>query len=65
MRSRKSRLKVAASIVIHTPGKMNKRGRKDVAKWLRRHADMLVKHGEMYDPVVFRGRYYYTVSKRA
>jgi hypothetical protein len=50
-------LKSAAIITIKAPGKMTKAGRKDIAAWLRRHASMLLKHGEQYTDGRFTGRY--------
>lgn len=40
--------KRAASIVIHAPGKMTKRGRADIAAWLRRQATHLLRNGDQY-----------------
>ncbi len=51
--------KVAASVHIRDADKMTAKGRRDIAKWLRQHADFLLKHGDEYAPR-FRGRYIYT-----
>lgn len=52
--------KSAAIVTIHAPGKMTKRGRKNIATWLRRHALMLLKDGDKYTEGRFTGRYIYT-----
>jgi hypothetical protein len=59
MTKRKS-AKSAASITIKSPGKMTKRGRKDIATWLRQHANWLTKYGDEYTTGRFTGRYFYT-----
>lgn len=38
----------AATLTIKSPGKMTKRGRKDIARWLRELADALEEQGEQY-----------------
>jgi hypothetical protein len=38
---------------------MTLKGRKQIAAWLRRHADMLVKEGANYTLGRFTGRYLY------
>ena len=38
--------KVAAKVVIHRGGEMTKRGRKQIANWLRRQAAFLESHGD-------------------
>ncbi len=43
--------KLAATLTIHDVSKMTPSGRSDVAKWLRRHADGLVKEGPTYASV--------------
>ena len=52
--------KSAAVITIKSPGKMTSRGRRDVAVWLRWHADHLLKHGKDYTDGRFAGRFTYT-----
>lgn len=52
--------KSAAIITIKSPGKMTRRGRRDIAHWLRKHADWLMKHGDEYTVGRFTGRYFYT-----
>ena len=49
----------AAVITIKAPGTMTPKGRKDIAAWLRHHAEMLLEHGEEYTHGIFRGRYAY------
>lgn len=51
--------KSAAIVTIRGPGKMTKRGRRDIAMWLRRHAAHLLKHGEQYTEGRFTGRFIY------
>ena len=51
--------KSAAVITIKSPGKMTARGRRDIAGWLRRHADHLLKHGKDYTDGRFTGRFIY------
>lgn len=46
-----------AVITIKRPGLMTAKGRRDIAAWLRRHADMLVKEGKNYTEGRFTGRY--------
>ncbi len=55
----KTKEKSAAIITIKAPGKMTAKGRRDIAKWLRRHADMLLKDGKNYTEGRFTGRYLY------
>lgn len=55
----KRKEKSAAIITIISPGKMTKRGRKDIAAWLQRHAKMLVKDGDKYTEGRFIGRFMY------
>ena len=52
--------KSAAIITIKAPSKMTKRGRRDIAGWLRKHADRLTRHGDEYTDGRFTGRYIYT-----
>ena len=49
--------KSIATIVIKAPGKMTAAERKDIATWLRRHAEHLLKHGKEYTEGRFTGRY--------
>ena len=49
--------KSIATIVIKAPGKMTAAERKDIAAWLRRHAEHLLKHGKEYTEGRFTGRY--------
>ena len=50
----------AAIITIKRPRAMTPKGRRDIAKWLRHHADMLVAEGKNYTEGRFTGRYYYS-----
>lgn len=51
-------MRAAATVIIKDAEKMTPKGRKDIAEWLRMHAEMLVKYGKDYDKA-FRGRYMY------
>lgn len=49
----------AAVLTIKKAGAMSPQGRAEIARWLRRHANMLVKLGDQYnDKGNFVGRYY-------
>lgn len=48
--------KAAAIITIKKAGKMTKRGRRNIARWLRDQADYLEEFGNNYGPL-FRSRY--------
>ena len=50
--------KAAATIIIHYPNKMTKRGRKRVAEWLRLQAKNLIGNGTNYSNV-YRANYWY------
>ena len=43
---KKKREKSAAIVTIFDAPKMNKAGRRAIAKWLRQRADFLLKHGD-------------------
>lgn len=57
--AKRAKEKSAAVITIKAPGKMSKKGRREIAAWLRRHASMLVKDGDKYTDGRFTGRYLY------
>ena len=48
--------KAAATVTVHDADKMGREGRRDIAAWLRRHANELVRDGHLYSKR-FRGRY--------
>ena len=50
---------VHAELKINRASDMTDAGRKQIADWLRKHADDLVKDGPQYAPH-FRGRYFST-----
>ena len=50
--------KSAAVLTIKDAPRMSPKGRREVAAWLRRHADMLVEEGKNYSKR-FTGRYLY------
>lgn len=51
--------RVVARMSIDKPGKMSAKERRDIAAWLRRHADHLMKHGKEYTEGRFTGRFTY------
>lgn len=51
--------KSAAIVTIHAAPKMTPKGRRQIAAWLRRQADMLVKEGKNYTETRFTARYLY------
>lgn len=51
--------KTAAIVTIKEPGRMSRRGRKQIAAWLRRQAASLEKEGANYGPSRFTARYRY------
>ena len=55
--------KSAAVLTIKDAGEMTKRGRKNVADWLRRQAKFLEEDGHVYAPR-FRARYLYVDGGR-
>ena len=50
--------KSAAIVTVHHAHNMTKKGRKDIAKWLRRQADFLEQDGDKY-AARFTARYLY------
>lgn len=58
IKKRTKKEKMAASITIHEPDRMTHQGRKDIATWLRKQANMLIKEGDNYS-THFRAAYYY------
>ena len=51
--------RTVARLAIQKPGAMTKRGRRDIANWLRSHAAMLMKDGDKYTEGRFTGRFTY------
>jgi hypothetical protein len=49
----------AAILTIKSPGKMSKKGRRDIAKWLERQAKNLLADGDKYTDGRFTARYLY------
>jgi hypothetical protein len=58
LEARMKKEKSAAIVTVFDAPKMTKRGRKEVAAWLRRQAEFLEKDGEEYAGK-FRARYLY------
>lgn len=56
---RPKNVKRAAILTIQSPGRMTKRGRRDIAAWLRRQADHLARDGENYTEGRFRAGFNY------
>lgn len=52
--------KTAAVLTIRAPGKMNKKGRRMIAGWLRRQARHFLARGDLYTKGNFKARYLYT-----
>lgn len=57
--AKKRKIKTAATLTIHGPGRMTPRGRKDIIKWLRAQAGHLEKHGKNYTEGRFRVGFHY------
>ena len=51
--------KSAAIVTLNQPGLMTKRGRKQIAAWLRKQAECFEKHGDQYSKTRFHARYLY------
>ena len=51
--------KSAAILTIKEAGLMSKRGRKDIATWLRRQAAFFLWYGDKYSEKRFTARYLY------
>lgn len=51
--------KSAAVLTIKSPGSMSRKGRRDIADWLKRQADMLLTDGDKYTDGGFIARYLY------
>ncbi len=50
---------LAATLVIHGPGKMSAKGRRDIALWLEGQAYKLKRDGKMYTDGRFRSQFRY------
>lgn len=59
MKAKKTKIKRAATIVIHSPGKMSAQGRKDIVAWLRKQAAHLARDGKRYTDGRFTAGYNY------
>lgn len=53
-----SKERSAAVLTIKDADQMTKRGRRDIADWLRKQADFLIEHGDQFSGR-FRARYLY------
>ena len=51
--------KSAAIVTIFDAPSMTKKGKREIANWLRKHAKWLEEDGDKYSKL-FRGRYLYT-----
>lgn len=58
MKPARKKDKSAAVVTIKDAGKMTKKGRREVAAWLRKTAETLTKYGDELAPT-FRARYIY------
>lgn len=54
-----NKLKTAATLTIHGPGRMTKKGRADIIRWLQQQAKHLAKHGKDYTDGRFRASFRY------
>jgi len=54
---------VAATLVIHGPGKMSAKGRNDIALWLEGQAYKLKRDGKLYTDGRFRSQFRYLPKK--
>jgi hypothetical protein len=54
----KPKKKAAAIVTIRRAQDMTAKGRRDIASWLRMHANHILKHGGNYSPR-FTGRFTY------
>ena len=50
----------AAIITIKKPASMSARGRKSIAKWMRKQAEYFEEYGREYSEAKFTARYIYT-----
>ena len=55
-------IKTAAVLTIKDAANMTAKGKKQIAKWLRKQADDLIKDGHLYHKTI-RIRYYYEDKK--
>lgn len=55
----KGKFQTAAVLTVHGPGRMTKRGRRDIVAWLRRQADHLARDGEAYTEGRYRASFRY------
>lgn len=55
----KTKTKTAAVVTINSPGNMHAKGRRDIARWLIRTAEDLIKLGKEYTTGRFTARYHY------
>ena len=51
--------KTAAILTIKEAGRMSKRGRQDIAAWLRKQAAFFLRYGDKYSETRFTARYLY------
>lgn len=52
-------MKTAAILIIKAPGKMNKKGRRMIAGWLKRQARHFIARGGLYTTGNYTARYIY------
>ncbi len=57
-KKRRPKERIAATVVIHRPADMTDKGRRDIAKWLRRFGAFLTRRGNDMAPR-FRARFMY------
>lgn len=58
-KKRKVKDRKAASLTVYGIGRMTKRGRKDIAKWLSNLASEIANNGDAYTEGRFRAGFHY------
>lgn len=61
-RPRRAQLEVVATVLIKRPADMTKKGRRQIATWLRSRGTLLMKHADLMAPR-FTARYYVKKAK--
>jgi hypothetical protein len=59
MASKRKVIKTAARMTINAPGAMTAKGRRDIATWMRRQADHMLKQGKQYTTGRFTAAFNY------
>lgn len=56
-RTRRTQLEVVATVILKRPAEMSKKGRRQIAAWLRSRAKLLLSHADLMSHR-FTARYY-------